>query len=224
MAGTCRGIITDWGGVLTAPLPDTIGAWLAAERIDEDHYRTVMRSWVGGAYGGNGGPGAPGNPIHALERGEVATEEFERVLAAALRLVDGGPVTAEGLITRMFAGFTPVEEMYAVLRRARDHGMRTCLLSNSWGNVYPRELFDATFDAVVISGEVGMRKPEPEIFRHACDAAGLAPAECVFIDDIEHNVAAAAEVGMTGILHRDPDETRARLAETCGVPLDPLPG
>ncbi|GAA3759746.1 putative hydrolase of the HAD superfamily [Spinactinospora alkalitolerans] len=218
MSSTCRGIITDWGGVLTSPLPETIAAWLEADGIDSDLYRTVMRSWVQGAYAG----GAAANPIHALERGEVDPGDFERRLAAELRLVDGGAVPHDGLLTRMFSGFLPVEEMYAALRQARRQDVRTCLLSNSWGNGYPRDRFADTFDAVVISGEVGMRKPEPEIFAHALELVGLRAEECVFIDDIDHNVSAAVELGMVGILHRDPEETRIRLEEACGIELEAM--
>ncbi|MEY9215370.1 HAD family phosphatase [Thermobifida halotolerans] len=217
MVQSRRGIITDWGGVLTTPLPETISAWLEQERIDRAAYRDVMRTWVQEAYSGG-----TRNPVHALERGEVEIPEFERMLADRLRLVDGGPVPAEGLIARMFAGFEPIEEMYAALRAARDQGVRTCLLSNSWGNGYPRELFAETFDGVVISGEVGMRKPEPEIFRHALELVGLEPQDCVFVDDVESNVAAAVELGMTGIVHRDPGETRVRLEEICGISLTSL--
>ncbi|WP_017593451.1 HAD family hydrolase [Nocardiopsis potens] len=214
-----RGIISDWGGVLTGPLPETIDAWLAADRIDRDHYAAVMAEW----FAGIGDARAPGNAIHALERGEISVPEFERSLAAELRLVDGGPVPAEGLIERMFSAFQPVDEMYRVLGEARRQGVRTTLLSNSWGNGYPRARLAEAFDALVISGEVGMRKPEPEIFRHALEVTGLPPEQCVFIDDLEHNVRAAAELGMTGILHRDPGETRERLAEACGLRLDPAP-
>lgn len=215
MPTTHRGIITDWGGVLTAPLRETINAWIAADRIDYERYRAVMRSWVNGAYANDGS--MSDNPIHALERGEVTPAEFERELAAQLRLVDGGPVPAEGLIQRMFSGFLPVEEMYATLRQARDHGIVTGLLSNSWGNGYPRERFGATFDAVVISGEVGMRKPEAGIFHRVLDTTGLEAAECVFIDDIEHNVQAAQDLGMTGILHREPERTRDEVQRLCGI-------
>ncbi len=215
----CRGVISDWGGVLTTPLNETVDAWLAADGIDPEHYRTVMRTWVRNAYAGDGAS----NPIHLLERGQVATDEFERRLAAELRLVDGGPVPAEGLIKRMFSGFHPVDEMYAFLRQVRTQGLRTCLLSNSWGNGYPHERIVDTFDDVVISGEVGMRKPEPEIFRYAVELTGLAPEECVFIDDIRHNVDAAIGLGMTGILHRSPERTRVELAEVCGVELQSAP-
>lgn len=216
MSATCRGIITDWGGVLTPPLREGIGLWLQADRIDVEHYLDVMRGWFDGAYGNGNGSA---DPVHALERGEIDARDFERQLAAELRLVDGGPVPAEGMLDRMFAGFHPVEEMYEALRAARRQGVRTGLLSNSWGNSYPRELFNAAFDAVVISGEVRMRKPEPEIFAYALELVGVPAEECVFIDDIERNVAAAQELGMAAILHRTPEETRRRIAETCGVAL-----
>jgi putative hydrolase of the HAD superfamily len=106
-----------------------------------------------------------------------------------------------------------------VLRAVHDAGVRTALLSNSWGLAdYPRDLFPGLFDAVVISAEVGMRKPEERIFRHAADLLGVAPAECVFIDDIQANVVAAEALGMTGVLHTDPAETAARLGELLGLP------
>jgi putative hydrolase of the HAD superfamily len=211
-----RGLIFDWGGVLTSPLADSIGTWLAADRIDVDGYRTVMRAWVSQAYDGDGR-----NPVHGLEDGTLEPAEFERLLAARLRTVDGGPVVAEGLIRRMFGAFEPVEEMYDVLRRARQSGLLTALLSNSWGNDYPRELFGEMFDAVVISCEVGMRKPDEQIFRHAAQALGVEPGECVFVDDIDHNVRAAEAVGMIGVHHVTPDQTLSALQELFGVPLCP---
>ena len=67
------------------------------------------------------------------------------------------------------------------------------------------------FDAVVISGEVGMRKPEPEIFELALQRIGLPAAECVFIDDIARNIVAAEQVGLVGIVHRTFEETAAQL-------------
>ncbi|MEO3822209.1 HAD family phosphatase [Actinomadura sp. B10D3] len=203
-----KAVITDWGGVLTSPLGDAIEAWLAADRIDAEHYKNVMRAWVKQAYNGSGN-----NPIHGLEDGSLATEDFERLLAAELLTVDGGPVEAAGLISRMFGAFAPVVPMYDALRAVRATGARTALLSNSWGNEYPRDLFADLFDAVVISCEVGMRKPDERIFRHALDLLGVEAAACVFIDDIEHNIRAAEDLGLRGILHTDPDTTITELRE-----------
>ncbi|MBE1531376.1 HAD family hydrolase [Actinomadura algeriensis] len=203
---TVKAVITDWGGVLTSPLNDAIATWLAADRIDAERYRTVMRAWVEQAYDGGGL-----NPIHGLEDGTLDPAEFERLLAAELLTVEGEAVAAAGLIARMFGAFSPVEPMYEALRAARTVGTRTALLSNSWGNEYPRDLFADLFDAVVISCEVGMRKPDERIFRHALDLLDLDAAECVFIDDIEHNIKAAEALGIHGILHTEPETTITEL-------------
>jgi putative hydrolase of the HAD superfamily len=210
-----RGVIADWGGVFTNPILDTVNAWLRVEQIDRDSYTTVMRSWVAGAYG----DGAD-NPIHALERGECTNEEFERLLAEQLTHVDGRPVQADGLLARMFAASAVEAAMLDLIRSLRQAGLRTALLSNSWGNDdYPRHLFPDLFDVVVISAEVGMRKPEERIFRHTAALLGLEPQECVFIDDVAANVAAAEAVGLVGLHHREPGATAAWLTELLGLPL-----
>ena len=212
-----RGVITDWGGVLTTPILATVQAWIQADGIDWNSYRAVMRAWVTDAYGLSGNP----TPIHALERGECSGAEFEQMLAAQLFRVDGGAVVAEGLLQRMFAASLPVAAMYDTIRALRGAGFRTALLSNSWGcDEYPRADFPGLFDTVVISGEVGMRKPEEAIFLHAARALGLPPQECVFIDDIEANVAAAVACGMTGVHHTEAAQTAAALQDLLGVPLD----
>jgi putative hydrolase of the HAD superfamily len=80
-------------------------------------------------------------------------------------------------------------------------------------------LFDEMFDAVVISAEVGMRKPEPRIFLHAVGLLGLDPQECVFIDDIQANITAAEQLGFTGILHTAAEDTAARVGEMLAIEL-----
>jgi epoxide hydrolase-like predicted phosphatase len=211
-----KGVLIDWGGVLTTGLSDAIAEWVVAERLDADHYRTAMRDLIMQAYEGS----ANGeNVIHALERGEISGFDFERSLAARLVTTDGVPPVAEGLLTRMFAGFRRVEPMYAMLREARAAGLRTCLLSNSWANEYPRQDWGDFFDEVVISGEIGMRKPEPRIFEHALGKIGLAGQECVFIDDIEANIVAARGLGIAGIHHRDADTTILELESVLRLPL-----
>jgi putative hydrolase of the HAD superfamily len=204
------GVIADWGGVMTGPILTCVRAWLDAEDIDHDSYAAIMRPWLLAAYT----PGQPESPVHALERGECGVAEFERRLAARLRRRDGGRVVAEGLLSRMFAASTRCEQMYGAIRAARVAGLRTGLLSNSWGDSdYPRHELAEMFDAVVISADVGMRKPEERIFLHAAALLELEPSECVFVDDVEANIIAAEAVGMTGVLHRDPDTTLARLTE-----------
>lgn len=206
---TVRGVIFDWGGVMTGPLADPISAWLEADRIDRDSYAAAVRPWIAQAYG----PDGTHTPVHALERGEMSDAEFEQLLAALLVGMDGAPVVAAGMLKRMFAGSRLEDQMLSLARELRANGIRTALLSNSWGleDSYPRHLFGELFDEVVISGEVGMRKPEERIFQLALDRLALAPGECVFIDDVEGNTSAATVLGFAAILHTDPVTTKAAL-------------
>jgi epoxide hydrolase-like predicted phosphatase len=213
-----RAVVIDWGGVLTQPMVDTVRAWITADQIDWDRYVAVVGPWLRDAYAADGvgraDSGRRGNPVHALERGECTVADFERMLAELLTRTDGGPVLAEGLLTRMLSAGAPLPAMYELLRDLRGKGVRTALLSNSWGPTgYPRHDFPELFDAVVISGEVGMRKPEPRIFRHAAALLDLEPEHCVFVDDVEANVKAAIGCGMTGVHHTEPALTRQRLTE-----------
>jgi putative hydrolase of the HAD superfamily len=222
-----RAVITDWGGVLTQPIGDTVRDWIAADQIDWDTYVAVVGPWLSDAYDGereHEGAGNPFqlvgalttavNPVHALERGECTVADFERLLAARLVTTTGGKVMADGLLTRMLSASRPDPLMYQVIRDLRGRGVRTALLSNSWGSgSYPRQDFPGLFDAVVISSEVGMRKPEARIFLHAAGLLDVAPAECVFIDDMDSNVRAAVGCGMTGMHHTDPADTIVRLTE-----------
>lgn len=200
---------------MTNPIVETVEAWLAADGIDRTSYYAVMRRWVQQAYA----DGADDNPIHALERGQCTIEAFELALASELVTTDGGPVPGHGIIARMFAGSTLDSAMLGLFRKLHTDGVPTGLLSNSWGADYPRELFPGMFDIVVISGEVGMRKPEPRIFLHAARMLELEPAECVFIDDIQANVAAAEQAGFTGVLHTEAESTASRLGTLLGVDL-----
>lgn len=210
-----RALIVDWGGVLTTPLHSTMSAWADQDGIDLEEFGIVMRDWFGDQ--------AQQNPVVALERGEIEVLHFEEQLAAALRAKTGRPVAATGLVTRMFERFESAPDMADVVRHARRAGTKTALLSNSWGNDYPREGWDELFDAIVISGEVGMRKPEPEIFHYTLKLLGVPPAEAVFVDDLRPNVLAAAELGLVAVHHTSYEETLSELEMLFGHPLRPSP-
>ncbi len=210
-----RALVIDYGGVLTSPLQDAMASWCEDDEIDLAAFRRVMREWLGPSYGAEAGV----NPAHALERGEIAIPDFERELAARLTTHDGRPVEPEGLLQRMFAGFRREQPMFDVVRRARQQGLRTALLSNSWGMDYPRHEWDEVFDAVVISGEVGMRKPEPAIYRHAARLVDVEPEGCVFVDDLGPNVEGAVAVGMVGVRFVSPVQATDELETLFGLPL-----
>src|SRR6267154_282721 len=97
-----KALIVDWGGVLTSPLAAALDGWYAAEGIDAAGYARAMRDFH------DEGLTALSvfDPIAALERGELRVEHFEQALAERLTRFCGVPVAAQGLIGRMFAGFS----------------------------------------------------------------------------------------------------------------------
>lgn len=206
-----RGLLVDYGGVLTNPLTETVQAWLLADGIDPKRFTDLMRRWMG--------TGAERNAVHDLETGRISAAEFERLLAAELVAEDGTVPPHEGMLGRMFAGFRPDEAMLGAVRRARAGGIRTGLLSNSWGFDYAREEWPELFDAVVISGEVGLRKPDPQIYALAADRLGLPAGSIVFVDDLAPNIRAATAAGMVGVLHVEGPATIAELEALLGVSL-----
>jgi epoxide hydrolase-like predicted phosphatase len=210
-----KALVVDWGGVLTEPLDDAIRAWADLDGVDFESYHAVMRAWLGP----HQGELARDNPVAALERGEIEVPHFERQLAERLSEATGSDVPAAGLLQRMFDQFEHAPAMSALVLRARHAGLRTGLLSNSWGNTYPREGWDEMFDAIVISGEVGMRKPEPDIFAHVLERLHVTAEQTVFVDDLAHNVAAAQALGLVGVHHTSYDSTAAELEEIFGVHL-----
>jgi putative hydrolase of the HAD superfamily len=118
----------------------------------------------------------------------------------------------------MFAGMEPAEPMVDAVRAARAGGVRTGLISNSWSTShYDRDLLDELFDAILISGEVGLHKPQPEIYALAAERISEPPERCVFVDDLRENCAGAESVGMRAILHREAGETVAELERLLGI-------
>jgi len=197
--------VFDYGGVLTTPVRDSIAAWLDRDSIDPASFSTTIKAWLSRS--------APDDtPIRRLEIGELSTAEFDALLAEELIGKNGGAVAPEDLLKGLFAQMRPNPVMFDLVQDLKDAGIRVALLSNSWGNTYPRERIDALFDLVVISGEVGMRKPNPDIFTHTLDLLDARPDRVVFIDDAEPNTDGAARLGMHTILHTDPDTTRSKLA------------
>jgi len=198
-------VVFDYGGVLTLPVRESIDAWLEADGIDPASFSRTLKAWLSR-------DAQDGTPIHRLETGELSVPEFDALLAAELATVDGRPVDLVGVLKRLFAGMQPDPAMFALVEDLRAAGVGVGLLSNSWGNTYPRERIDALFDPVVISGEVGMRKPLAPIYELALERLGTPAGRVLFIDDAEPNILGARRVGLQAFLHADAVTTRAALA------------
>ncbi len=201
---------------MTSSMGRAFAAFALEAGLDPERFKSVIEE----AYGG----GDPDGMVARVEKGLVPQAEFERWLAERLSPGAPAPIAADGLKERLFAGLEPDPPMAAAVGAARAGGIRTGLVSNSWGESgYERDRFGDVFDAVVISAEVGMRKPDPEIYLLAAERIGVPPAECVFVDDLLHNVDGARSVGMEAIVHRSAEFTLPRLEALLGVPLAPVP-
>ncbi len=202
-SGRRPALIVDFGGVLTTSIWPAFSAFCEGEGLETDAVRELFKR----------DPRALAD-LRELETGSVESAEFERRFAEHL----GIPDRSDGLIERLFAGLEPDEKMIGAVRTARAGGLPTGLISNSWGRaIYDDDLMDSLFDTVVISGEVGLHKPEPAIYLLACERLGVEPADAVFVDDLRENCAGAEAVGMTAVLHRETDETVRRLEELLGI-------
>jgi putative hydrolase of the HAD superfamily len=199
-----NGLLVDYGGVLTTNVFDSFRNFCVAEGLEPDAIMRLLRE----------------DPraivlVRGLEAGELTEDGFGEQFGDLLGIDE-----RTGMVDRMFGGLRPDEEMLAAVRRARAAGIRTGLISNSMGaGRYDRSAFGELFDGVVISGEVGMHKPQPEIFLLGAERAGVEPGDCVFVDDLRQNCEGAEAVGMTAILHRGAEHTLPELERLLGVEL-----
>jgi putative hydrolase of the HAD superfamily len=198
-----RGLLIDYGGVLTSNLFDSFRSFCELEGIEPNAVGQRFRS----------------DPVCrelliGLETGVLPEEQFELAFADVLG------VSAPGLIDRLFAGSEPDVTMVEAVRRAHESGVRTGLISNSWGTRrYDRTQLAQLFDGVVISGDVGIRKPAPEMYELGAKEIGLDPSSCVFVDDLAFNLEPAAKLGMATVHHVSSERTIEELERLLGVAL-----
>jgi putative hydrolase of the HAD superfamily len=197
------GLLIDWGGVLTTNLFASFRDYCVRVQIDPQSLRGRFSS----------------DPqfrelLVALEKGELQETSFEQQLAPLLG------VEPHGLIDGLFAGVQPDTAMVEAVRLARAGGVRTALVSNSWGvHRYPHDLFDELFDGVVISAVEGTRKPSRRMYELGAERAGVAPEQAVYVDDLPFNLTPAEELGMATIHHTSAEQTIPELERLLGLAL-----
>jgi putative hydrolase of the HAD superfamily len=197
------GLLIDWGGVLTTNLFASFHAYCLAAGIDPQTLAGRFRR----------DPEAR-ELLIALETGALREPDFELKFAALLE------VEPDGLVDGLFAGVQPDTAMVEAVRRARTAGIRTALVSNSWGvHRYPHDMFSELFDGVVISGEERIRKPALRMYELGAERAGVPAPACVFVDDLPFNLTPAEELGMATVHHTDAESSIPQLERLLGIPL-----
>jgi putative hydrolase of the HAD superfamily len=200
-----RGLLVDFGGVLTSSVFESFEAFCEAEGLSRHTVRdTFMRDPLAREL------------LFDLELGRLPEAEFEPRFAAVLEVDDH-----DGLIDRLFGAMQPDRAMVDAVQAAHDAGVRTGLISNSWGkgSGYDNDLFAQIFDGLVISAEEGMRKPDPAIYALGAERIGLGPEACVFVDDLPGNLKPARALGMATVHHVSAEETVPQLERLLGVEL-----
>ena len=195
-------LLVDFGGVLTSDIWSSFADFCEQRGLDPEAAKRLFRE----------NPDALAQ-LRRLETGDADQGEFEQHFGSLLE------TEPEGLIEGLFAGLEPAEPMIEAVGRARQAGIPTGLVSNSWVMDHYTEQVRSLFDAVVISAEVGLHKPQPEIYLLAAERVGAEPSACVFVDDLRENCDGAERVGMTAVLHRDAVATIAALERLLGVEL-----
>jgi len=197
------GLLIDWGGVLTSDLFASFNAHCVAAGLEPEMVMGRFRS-----------DPAARELLIALEKGELEEAAFELQFATQLG------IDPEGFIDGLFAGVQPDLAMVQAVRSAREAGIRTSLVSNSWGiHRYPRDMLDELFDGVVISGEEGVRKPSRRMYELGAERAGLPASQCVFVDDLEFNLTPARELGMATVHHTSAETSIPEMERLLGVSL-----
>lgn len=203
-----RAVVFDFGGVIWNQRLDVSRALEEAHGLPRDSvFTTLYRS----------------DAWRELERGRGERDAWLVGAHRALEALAGRPLPPLHVRWRESQG--PIAETVELIRALRP-SYHLSVLSNADATLRARlgkilEI-DALFDDVVVSAEVGLAKPEPEIYALACARLGLPADACVFVDDHAPNVRAAEQAGLRGILYRVDrgDDLRAQLA-TAGVAVPP---
>jgi putative hydrolase of the HAD superfamily len=196
-------LLIDWGGVLTTNLFTSFHAHCVRAEIDPAKLLGRFHN-----------DPAARELLISLETGELSEDAFE------IRFAEMLEVEPDGLVDGLFAGVEPDVAMLEAVRRAHAAGIRTSLVSNSWGvHRYPHELFEELFHGVVISGEEGIRKPTMRMYELGAERAGALAEACVFVDDLPFNLTPAQELGMATVQHTSAETSIPELERLLGIPL-----
>lgn len=204
---SAQGLLVDFGGVLTTNVFESFAKFCADEGLPPERVAHAFRSEP-----------EPRQLLFDLELGTLPAEEFSPRFAAAIGLP---PERADGMVERLFSHAEADTAMLEAVAAAKRAGKRTGLISNSWGEAlkYDRDAFPDLFDGWVISHEVGLRKPDPEIYALGAERIGLPPEACVFVDDLGGNLKPAKALGMATVKHVTAERTIPQLEELLGIPL-----
>ncbi|MFG2910151.1 MULTISPECIES: HAD family hydrolase [unclassified Kitasatospora] len=206
----------DFGGVLSPPLERIYEAYEVKTGISPRQLKAAIK----------GVADEMGLPTMApVEVGVISEPEWGRRLARVLAEqnpgIDLSRAELETFGRQWFDGIKANPVMVRAYRYIQDNGVRVGVLSNNvteWGPYWKAIIAPVgEVDVLIDSSEVGHRKPDPEIFEIAAKTADVSPAECLLIDDVEENLAAARAQGWKTVLYQNDEQTLADLHAATGL-------
>ncbi|HTF35626.1 MAG TPA: HAD family phosphatase [Myxococcota bacterium] len=202
-----RAVLFDLGGVVLGSPLHVIAGYERERGIPAGFVnRVVVSSGPSGAWS-------------RLERGELSLEEFHSAFDAECAAA-GQPIDARTLMELVHMASEPRPPMLEAIRRIRARGLSTGAITNNWvSEAEGTRALRPNFDAFVESCVTGMRKPDPRIYRIACEGLGIDPPQAVFLDDIGANLKPARALGMTTIKVDDPEVALRELEGVLGFEL-----
>jgi epoxide hydrolase-like predicted phosphatase len=209
-------VISDFGGVLTAPLLDSFAAFQDSSGIPLEEFGKAFTAIL--LRGGE-------HPLFALETGRKTEAAFIGELSRQLTEQLGRPVELDGFGERYFEHLDPNERMIDYMRELGDRGYKLAICTNNvreWDQLWRAKLpVDQIFPVVVDSAFVGTRKPEREIYEITLERLGVRADGALFVDDVEHNCEAAAALGMSAVWFRSTNQAIAEIEAILAGRLGP---
>ena len=200
-------VVSDFGGVLTAPLLHGFARIQADTGVPAQAFGVAL---VRATIAGDGR-----NPLFELEVGAISEGEFLATLERELEAALGRPVALHGFGERYMAGLDANDALFAHYRTLHARGIRFAMLTNNvreWEPLWRSKLpVDEIFETVVDSAFVGLRKPDPAIYAIVLERLALPASACAFVDDIAVNVEAARALGFAAVHFRDTPQAIAEL-------------
>jgi len=206
LPGQYQALILDFVGVLTEGVRETIQGWCLDQGLHHRAWGTTLSRHTEGR-----------RLYLELEAGRLTQQEWNRSTASLLGIDDH-----ENLMGRAWAKVRPAQDMIDLARSARRAGLKTALLSNSFGldpyDPYRTLGVNDLCDITVLSEVEGVAKPDPEIYRRTLERLEVPGERCVFVDDNPDNLPPAQALGIVTVIADGRPDLASRVGRLLGVP------
>jgi len=206
-------VIWDFGGVFTSSPFEAFARYELEKGLPKDLIRTINAT------------NHENNAWARFERAELDVAGFDEAFAAEAK-ARGYHVPGSDVLPLLAGDFR--HEVIEALRRVKGSLKTGCITNNMPSNaaggaasgrtIYSREIMEL-FDVVIESSKVGIRKPDPRIYRMMCEALSVEPSACVYLDDLGVNLKPARAIGMTTIKVESGPQAIAELEAATGLKL-----